>query len=222
MQQFLSKFTNHAFRPSFSLLHLLSKYFSKNTYYHAIIFGHVEKKSVLCRLKTIETDMSKEIQIETKEQSDRHEVYQSLIPQLESLIAGESNLVGVLANVTATLRTAFGERFFWVGFYIVEGENLLLGPFQGTVACFSIGRGRGVCGSAWVREETVIVDDVEQFPGHIACSSLSRSEIVVPVKGSNGEVVAVLDIDSTELKSFDDTDREGLEIICAMLGHLFH
>lgn len=166
--------------------------------------------------------MNKEIQIESSEQSDRHEVYQSLIPQLESLIVGESNLVGVLANVTAALRTTFGERFFWVGFYIVEGENLLLGPFQGTVACFSIGRGRGVCGSAWVREETVIVDDVEQFPGHIACSSLSRSEIVVPVKGTDGEVVAVLDIDSTELKSFDDADREGLEIICAMLGPLFH
>ncbi|MBR6261930.1 MAG: GAF domain-containing protein [Prevotella sp.] len=166
--------------------------------------------------------MNKGIQIESREQSDRQEVYLSLIPQLESLIAGESNLVGVLANVTAALRTAFGERFFWVGFYIVEGERLQLGPFQGTVACFSIGRGRGVCGAAWVREKTVIVDDVEQFPGHIACSSLSRSEIVVPVKGTNGEVVAVLDIDSTELKSFDDTDREGLESICAILGPLFH
>ena len=197
-------------------------YFPKISDYHAIIFGHVEKKSVLCIPKIIHTNMNKGIQIESREQSDRHEVYLSLIPQLESLIAGESNLVGVLANVTAALRTAFGERFFWVGFYIVEGERLQLGPFQGTVACFSIGRGRGVCGAAWVREETVIVDDVEQFPGHIACSSLSRSEIVVPVKGTNGEVVAVLDIDSTELKSFDDTDRKGLESICAILGPLFH
>ena len=197
-------------------------YFPKISDYHAIIFGHVEKKSVLCILKIIHTNMNKGIQIESREQSDRQEVYLSLIPQLESLIAGESNLVGVLANVTAALRTAFGERFFWVGFYIVEGERLLLGPFQGTVACFSIGRGRGVCGAAWVREETVIVDDVEQFPGHIACSSLSRSEIVVPVKGTNSEVVAVLDIDSTELKSFDDTDRKGLESICAILGPLFH
>ncbi len=165
--------------------------------------------------------MSQELHIEKGELADRHKTYQSLIPQLKSLIAGERNLIGILANVTAALRTAFGERFFWVGFYIVKGDALLLGPFQGTIACFSIARGRGVCGAAWQRGDTLIVDDVEQFPGHIACSSLSRSEIVVPVKNGHGEVVAVLDIDSTELNAFDAADREGLESICSMLGSLF-
>ncbi len=165
--------------------------------------------------------MGKETNIEYSESMDRHATYQSLIPQIKSLIAGEKNLIGVLANITAALRTTFGERFFWVGFYIVEEGSLQLGPFQGTVACFSIGHGKGVCGTSWAREETIIVDDVEQFPGHIACSSLSRSEIVVPVKDLNGKVAAVLDIDSKELSAFNNDDQEGLEKICTLLSPMF-
>ena len=147
----------------------------------------------------------------------RQSIYEEIIPQIKSLIEGEDNTVGVLANVTAFLRSTFGERFFWVGFYLVKGDELLLGPFQGTIACYRIKKGRGVCGTAWQRGETIIVDDVEQFPGHIACSSLSRSEIVVPVKNAAGDITAVLDIDSTELSAFDNTDREGLEAIVEML-----
>ena len=145
---------------------------------------------------------------------DKRETYTTLIPQIRSLVEGENNTIGVLANVSAALREAFGERFFWVGFYLVSGDELLLGPFQGTIACYRIRRGRGVCGTAWERGETIVVDDVEQFPGHIACSSLSRSEIVVPVKDAEGNVTAVLDIDSRELAAFDETDREGLEAVC--------
>ena len=145
---------------------------------------------------------------------EKKATYKALLPQIKSLVEGETNTTGVLANVTAALREAFGERFFWVGFYIVDGDELLLGPFQGTIACYRIRRGRGVCGTAWDRGETIIVDDVEQFPGHIACSSLSRSEIVVPVRNGAGDVVAVLDIDSRELSAFDKTDQEGLEAIC--------
>ena len=147
--------------------------------------------------------------------------YQSLIPQIASLIAGERNRIGVLANVTAALHTAFGERFFWTGFYLVEDGELQLGPFQGTVACYHIGYGRGVCGTSWAQNETIIVDDVEQFPGHIACSSLSRSEIVVPLHNHAGTVTGVLDIDSTSLAAFDASDREGLEAICQLLTPLF-
>ena len=154
--------------------------------------------------------------------SSREEQYAALIPQIASLIADEHNTVGVLANVTAALRTAFGERFFWVGFYLVEGKELTLGPFQGTVACFRIGYGRGVCGTTWAQGKTIIVDDVEEFPGHIACSSLSRSEIVVPLHDSNGTIVGVLDIDSTDLAAFDDNDRQGLEAICQLLAPLFN
>ena len=154
--------------------------------------------------------------------SSREEQYAALIPQIASLIADEHNTVGVLANVTAALHTAFGERFFWVGFYLVEGKELTLGPFQGTVACFRIGYGRGVCGTTWAQGKTIIVDDVEEFPGHIACSSLSRSEIVVPLRDSNGTIVGVLDIDSTNLAAFDDNDRQGLEAICQLLAPLFN
>ena len=153
----------------------------------------------------------------SKKVATRRDIYEEIIPQIKSLIEGEDNTVGVLANVTAALRTAFGERFFWVGFYLVSGDELLLGPFQGTIACYRIRRGRGVCGTAWQRGETIIVDDVEQFPGHIACSSLSRSEIVVPVRNTAGDITAVLDIDSTELSAFDASDREGLEAIVQLL-----
>lgn len=147
----------------------------------------------------------------------RGTVYQEIIPQIKSLIEGEDNTIGVLANVTALLRSAFGERFFWVGFYLVKGDELLLGPFQGTIACYRIKKGRGVCGAAWQQGKTLIVDDVELFPGHIACSSLSRSEIVVPVRNAAGDIVGVLDIDSTELSAFDNDDREGLEAITQLL-----
>ena len=127
---------------------------------------------------------------------------------------GESNRIGLLANVTALLRMTFGERFFWVGFYLVDGDELILGPFQGDIACMHIARGRGVCGMAWETNSTLLVPDVEQFPGHIACSSLSRSEIVVPLHDEDGKVTGVLDIDSKELDAFDEDDRQGLEAIC--------
>lgn len=146
------------------------------------------------------------------------EKYKLLVAQVKALVEGETDMTAVLSNVSAALHDAFPERFFWVGFYMVNSGELLLGPFQGPVACFHIGYGRGVCGMAWQRGETVIVPDVEQFPGHIACSSLSRSEIVVPVKGRNGDVKGVIDIDSRELNAFDKTDQQYLEQIAALLS----
>lgn len=140
--------------------------------------------------------------------------YEELLPQLQSLLSGESDPVARMANVAAVLHEAMG--FWWTGFYRVQGDQLVLGPFQGPVACFRIARGRGVCGTAWSRKETVVVPDVEEFPGHIACSSESRSEIVVPLL-RNGEVTAVLDIDSRELATFDDVDRFYLEKIAELL-----
>ncbi len=137
--------------------------------------------------------------------------YETMLAQLEGLTAGETNPTSVLANVSALMRDTMGERYFWVGFYLVEGDQLVLGPFQGSVACYRIGRGRGVCGTAWVQARTQVVPDVEQFAGHIACSSLSRSEIVVPLIDGGGTVRGVLDIDSTELAQFDDTDAHYLE-----------
>ena len=141
---------------------------------------------------------------------DKETLYKELIPQAESLLEGETDEVACMANLSALLHRAFG--FWWTGFYRVVGDELVLGPFQGPVACVHIPYGRGVCGTAWKRNETVIVPDVEEFPGHIACSSESRSEIVVPVR-RQGQVVAVLDIDSKELAAFDETDREFLETI---------
>ena len=139
-----------------------------------------------------------------------------MLPQVVAMIEGETNRVSVMANVAAALYEAF--QWWWTGFYSVEGDRLELGPFQGPVACYRIKRGRGVCGTAWERDETVIVPDVDQFPGHIACSSLSRSEIVVPVHDSTGEVVAVLDIDSKELSTFDETDKIYLEKLVAAIS----
>lgn len=162
--------------------------------------------------------MEKEVTIPSSESTDRRSVYTSLLPQALSLVSGERNYIGVLANMTALLRQTFGERFFWVGFYLVCDGELRLGPFQGTMACFSIARGRGVCGTAWEKDSTLIVSDVDQFPGHIACSSESRSEIVVPLHDSNGVVTGVLDIDSRSLDAFDDIDREGLEALCLLLN----
>lgn len=145
---------------------------------------------------------------------DKKSQYELLCQQVKSLAEGESNRIGLLANVTALLRMTFGERFFWVGFYLVDGDELILGPFQGDIACMHIRRDRGVCGTAWERDKTLVVPDVEQFPGHIACSQLSRSEIVVPLHDEDGKVTGVLDIDSKELDAFDEDDRQGLEAIC--------
>ena len=140
----------------------------------------------------------------------KEEKYSSLIPQLRMLINGEADMVANMANIAAALKQTFG--FFWVGFYIVKGDMLVLGPFQGSVACTRISFGRGVCGMAWKERQTVIVPDVELFPGHIACSNESKSEIVVPVF-ENDKVIAVLDIDSDALNSFDQIDSTFLEII---------
>ena len=150
---------------------------------------------------------------------DKEEKYRLLFEQIKSLTEGETDLVAVTANVCAAIHETMG--FFWTGFYRVVGEELLLGPFQGPVACMHIPFGRGVCGTAWQRRETIVVPDVEQFPGHIACSSLSRSEIVVPMFSKEGEVVGVLDIDSRELATFDDTDRQWLERICEQTARIF-
>lgn len=137
------------------------------------------------------------------------EQYEELIPQILAILDGEPNLVANLGNVAAALKEQFG--WLWVGFYLVDSnDELVLGPFQGPVACTRIRKGRGVCGAAWQKEETIVVPDVEKFPGHIACSSASRSEIVVPIS-KEGKIVAVLDVDSAFLNTFDQTDRQYLE-----------
>ena len=145
----------------------------------------------------------------------KEEKYKLLTAQIGNLIEGESDSVAVMANVCAAIHETMG--FWWTGFYRVQNGELVLGPFQGPVACMHIGLGRGVCGTAWKERRTIVVPDVEQFPGHIACSSLSRSEIVVPIFSKGGEVVAVLDIDSKELATFDDMDSQYLEAICKMM-----
>lgn len=150
--------------------------------------------------------------------NQKAEMYQELIPQLKALMDGEGSLIANLANTAAALRQTFG--FFWVGFYLVEDDELVLGPFQGDVACTRISFGKGVCGACWKEETTLIIPDVDAFPGHIACSSQSRSEIVVPIK-KNGQVVAVLDVDSTLLNDFDETDQHGLESIANLLSDKF-
>lgn len=145
----------------------------------------------------------------------KEERYVALLPQLKGLLSGETDEVANLANVAAALKETFG--FFWVGFYRVVGDELVLGPFQGPVACTRIRKGRGVCGTAWQEARTLVVPDVDVFPGHIACSSLSRSEIVVPLMDGAGEVWGVLDIDSSELNTFDDVDARFLEEACRLL-----
>lgn len=139
---------------------------------------------------------------------NKEEQYGALFPQVKALLEGEPDLVANLANLSAALKEQFG--WLWVGFYLVKEDELVLGPFQGPVACTRIRKGRGVCGSAWERNETLIVPDVEKFPGHIACSSLSKSEIVVPLR-TKGQVAGVLDVDSASLDAFDETDRKWLE-----------
>lgn len=143
------------------------------------------------------------------------EQYESLLPQVKGLLEGENDLIANTANVVAALKEQFG--WFWVGFYFVKNDELVLGPFQGPVACTRIKKGRGVCGSSWAQQQTLIVPDVEKFPGHIACSSLSKSEIVVPVI-RNKEVVAVLDVDSDTYDQFDTTDQQFLEEMVSLIN----
>ncbi len=149
---------------------------------------------------------------------EKEKQYQELLERVKAYIDGETCEVSVLANAAALLHEAMAPRYFWTGFYMVDGEELVLGPFQGPAACYRIRLGRGVCGTAWKEKRTLVVPDVEEFPGHIACSSLSRSEIVVPLLDSNGNVKAVLDIDSRELAAFDDTDAHWLEQIAEAIA----
>ena len=148
----------------------------------------------------------------------REEKYESLLIQIKNLIGNEKELVSILSNTTAVLKETFG--FFWIGFYLVRGEVLKLGPFQGSLACMEIPFGKGVCGSSWKNKETILVPNVDDFPGHIACSSLSKSEIVVPIlKGKH--VVALLDIDSTTTNDFSETDTKYLNQLCQWLSIYF-
>lgn len=147
-------------------------------------------------------------------EGSKEEQYNGLIPQIQGLLTGESDLIANLANVSAALKEQFG--WLWVGFYIVKQDELVLGPFQGPVACTRIRKGRGVCGTSWEQAKTLIVPDVEKFPGHIACSSSSKSEIVIPVKKGD-EVVAVLDVDSDKYDLFDKTDQQYLEEIVKLI-----
>ncbi len=155
--------------------------------------------------------MSEELKVANGTKAEK---YAELLPQIQAVVSGESDLIANMANVASMLHETF--RFWWTGFYRVIDGELVLGPFQGPLACTRIAKGKGVCGTAWQQRQTVIVPDVDAFPGHIACSSLSRSEIVVPVI-RQGEIIAVLDIDSQHLSTFDSVDRENLEKITSML-----
>lgn len=145
----------------------------------------------------------------------KEEIYQSIIPQIKALVEGESDITANMANVCAALK--YGLNFFWVGFYLIKNNQLVLGPFQGPVACTRIHLGKGVCGASWQNNEVIIVDDVDSFPGHIACSSLSKSEIVLPIYNSNKEVIGVLDVDSDTYKTFDKIDEQYLTQILKIL-----
>lgn len=158
-------------------------------------------------------DMAEELSLQ---QGNKAEQYQSLIPQIQAIVADESDVIANLANICAALKQQF--NWFWIGFYLVKDNELVLGPFQGPIACTRIGKGRGVCGTALQQQNVMIVPDVEQFPGHIACSSDSKSEIVLPVMKQN-KCVAVLDIDSDALDSFDEVDAEYLKQIVAIIEH---
>lgn len=155
--------------------------------------------------------MAEELSVAT---GSKTEQYETLLPQVKAIIEGEEDLIANLANILACLKEQF--NWFWVGFYIVKKDQLVLGPFQGPLACTRIRKGKGVCGTSWEKAETIVVPDVEQFPGHIACSSLSKSEIVVPVI-KNGQVVAVLDVDSDALNQFDETDAKYLQQLANMI-----
>jgi L-methionine (R)-S-oxide reductase len=157
--------------------------------------------------------MAEDLKINTS--TDKAEQYQALVPQIEALLYGENDLVANMANICAALKEQF--KWFWVGFYLVKGGELVLGPFQGPVACTRIAKGKGVCGAAWQQADVLIVPDVDAFPGHIACSSLSRSEIVLPLFHNN-TVIGVLDVDSEELDKFDTVDEEYLQQIVKLLS----
>ncbi|MBU0695943.1 MAG: GAF domain-containing protein [Bacteroidetes bacterium] len=146
---------------------------------------------------------------------DKQTQYQSLIPQIEGLLMGETDVIANMANICAALKEQF--NWFWVGFYLVKGNELVLAPFQGPVACTRIQKGRGVCGAAWADAQTLIVPDVDAFPGHIACSSLSKSEIVIPII-KNDVVIGVLDVDSEDFNHFDEKDQAGLEKIISLIN----
>jgi L-methionine (R)-S-oxide reductase len=154
------------------------------------------------------------------EATDKAGKYSELIPQLHALVSGESDTIANLSNVVAALKQSFG--FFWVGVYIVKENELVLGPFQGPIACTRIRMGKGVCGTSWERKATILVPDVDQFPGHIACSSASRSEIVVPVLNASGEVIMVIDVDSDRLNDFDNTDQQYLEQVAQLISNFYH
>ncbi|PRD49148.1 GAF domain-containing protein [Sphingobacterium haloxyli] len=156
--------------------------------------------------------MAEDLQIATGTKEDQ---YRLLSKQIEALISGEKDIIANLANIAAALKEQF--NFWWVGFYLVKNEELVLGPFQGPVACTRIGYGKGVCGSAWKAGETLVVPDVEAFPGHIACSSLSKSEIVVPLF-HEGQCIGVLDVDSEHPDHFDHVDKKYLEAICRLIA----
>ncbi|ENW22078.1 GAF domain-containing protein [Acinetobacter haemolyticus] len=148
------------------------------------------------------------------QQGHKAEQYQSIIPQIQAIVEGESDMIANLANICAALKQQFD--WLWIGFYLVKQNELVLGPFQGPIACTRIAKGRGVCGTAWEQQQVMIVPDVDQFPGHIACSSASRSEIVLPIM-KNGECIGVLDIDSEELNQFDEMDAEYLQQLMLMI-----
>ncbi|WP_436870866.1 GAF domain-containing protein [Acinetobacter courvalinii] len=148
------------------------------------------------------------------QQGHKVEQYQSILPQIQAIVEDEADVIANLANICAALKQQFG--WFWIGFYLVKGNELVLGPFQGPIACTRIAKGRGVCGSAWQQQQVIVVPDVDQFPGHIACSSDSKSEIVLPIM-KNGECVGVLDIDSDELNQFDEVDAEYLQQLMTMI-----
>lgn len=157
--------------------------------------------------------MSEEIIIPPN--ASREDVYQALKPQIAALLSGEDNFVANTANFVAAIRQSLG--FHWVGVYLVDQDSLVLGPFQGPVACTRIPKGKGVCGHAWVNKKTIVVPDVDLFPGHIACSSLSRSEIVIPLFTKQGDVFGVLDVDSSAVNDFTETDSDGLTMLCHLL-----
>lgn len=147
--------------------------------------------------------------------TNKREKYLELIPQIKALMEGESDMTANMANICAALK--YGMNFFWVGFYLVKDNQLVLGPFQGPVACTRIHKGKGVCGASWERGEVIIVEDVDRFPGHIACSSLSKSEIVLPIYNSKKEIIGVLDVDSDEYACFDDMDKLFLSEVLSFL-----
>ncbi len=160
--------------------------------------------------------MSEEI---TVLEGTRQQQYESLLPQIAALVQGETDLVANLSNISSALKTGMG--FFWVGFYLVKNNELVLGPFQGSPACTRIAYGKGVCGTSWKENKTLLVQDVDAFPGHIACSSLSKSEITVPIHSPSGEIKAILDVDSDKLSDFNTTDQQFLEELARMIKPMF-